>query len=175
VPLTFDDTVGGVSSTSYATLSAARDYYSVRPASEALGALADADLQALLMQATARLDQERWKGMPTTDTQRLQHPRKYLRDRNGVTISDSIIHKDVQYGMFELAAEYYRLSTAGTDPRVASALAAFKQVTVDVITVVPAEAQHAPVVDELPLPVVRHISHLLAVVPGGLNSVVDRA
>lgn len=175
--LPFDPTIGGAAATSYVVLSDARDYFtSIRPASSALAdsaQVSDASLQTLLMQATQRLDILRWLGTTVTTTQRLQHPRQWMKDRNGVWIPDNIIVRDVIYATCEVVAVYYAASLKSKDVRAASALQQFKEVTVDVISLVPADPSIAPAPDEIPLAAMRYISHLLA--SSGMTGRVERA
>ena len=84
--LTLDATVGGVAANAYADRAAANAYFEGRPGSEAWTAATDVSggtREQALVAATSRLEQERYKGMKISSTQRLQWPRSGTYDPDG--------------------------------------------------------------------------------------------
>lgn len=131
---TFDSTVGGSSSNSYATVTAFGDYYGGRmDVSEATSA-ATLTLQQALVMATYRLDQEEYVGVAVSQTQALKWPRYDVWMPNGLDYEDeTAIPGRVQRATFELALHYLRNTTAQSD----TGLEPFQHVRIGELDVTP--------------------------------------
>ena len=101
--MSFDASVGGVSSNSYVLLSAAEDYFLGRLNTDSWDDAESDDQKAALMMATARLDSESYIGSVVSSTQRLQWPRSWVPDRQGKYYSSTAIPGVIQDATCELA------------------------------------------------------------------------
>lgn len=100
----FDSTVAGSSSNSYATVTAFSDWFGGRVNVAEASAAATLTLQQALVMATYRLDAESYVGAAVTQTQALQWPRYYVWKANGLDYEDETAIPDrVQRATFELA------------------------------------------------------------------------
>lgn len=114
---TFDSTVGGGSANSYISVAEADDYFTGHLDSS-VWSIPTAKKQAALVQATNRIDRERFGGQLThRNTQRLQFPRSYLITRDSQFVnpefsdaynsfyfhSPTIIPKEVKQATCEMA------------------------------------------------------------------------
>lgn len=105
--LTFDTTISGLNTNSYLTLLEAETIasghqYGIQWPSSV------ATQQRLLVAATNRLDEERYAGASTTDTQALLFPRSSFIDRNGDELSNQTYPIEFKKAVFELALHYAR-------------------------------------------------------------------
>jgi hypothetical protein len=118
---TFDSTVGGASSNSYATVTAFNDYVGGRMDVAEASAAATLTLQQALVMATYRLDAEEYVGVAVTQTQALKWPRYDVYMANGLDTEDETAIPDrVQRATFELALAILKdtswLSDSGLEP-----------------------------------------------------------
>lgn len=79
---TFDSTVSGTTANSYISVTQADDFFTAHLESSVWTSLSTAKKQAVLVQATNRLDQEKYGGRCTSDFQRLQWPRTFIISRD---------------------------------------------------------------------------------------------
>ena len=131
---TFDTTIAGTESTSYAPLASdvvtyngttfnvpgANDYLQYHYKSDVWNNLTDTEKQRYLITATTRLDMETYAGVKTTNEQNLQFPRSFVpsRDSNRARENYDIpytgepfynsdtIPKEIIYATIELAVFY---------------------------------------------------------------------
>lgn len=101
-----DATPSSLTANSYISLEDANDYFDARFGSDVWDGLSDADKQALLAQATRRIDAEYFGGQKTLRNQSLSWPRKFISDKDGFPRDDSTIPKEVMYATCELAYNY---------------------------------------------------------------------
>jgi hypothetical protein len=73
--ITIIATAGSASANSFITLAAAEAYFLGRPFCEDWAAASEATKNIALVGATRRLEQEKWRGIPTATTQALGWPR----------------------------------------------------------------------------------------------------
>jgi len=123
---TFNATAGSDSANSYATVQEADDYFAGTLGLSDWSALSLAKKQAVLVQATNRLDCERYGGQLTDRyVQALQWPRAYVLSRDATVNTDNsfdvnsfyyrspdVIPREVKQAMFE-QAYHYILKDAG--------------------------------------------------------------
>lgn len=86
---TFDSTISGVSANSYITVTQADDFFTAH-LDASWWELPSSRKQAALVQATNRIDQERFGGRRTVEAQRLQWPRTYIVDRDKDASEDRV-------------------------------------------------------------------------------------
>lgn len=112
----FDSTVGGSNSNSYATVTAFADYYGGRMDVAEATSAATLTLQQALVMATFRLDAEEYVGAAVTTTQALKWPRWYAWKANRLDYEDeTAVPERVQRATFELALHYLRNTSAQSD------------------------------------------------------------
>jgi hypothetical protein len=80
--ITIDSTAKSPTANSYISAADAELYFSGRPYAEAWTAATADEQNRVLIAATLRLDQERWKGTPQTTTQSLKWPRWGVVDQD---------------------------------------------------------------------------------------------
>jgi hypothetical protein len=101
---TFDSTVGGSSSNSYAIVTAFQDYYGGRTDVAEASAAATLTLQQALVMATYRVDAEEYVGIAVSTTQALKFPRTGVLMNNGLVYEDvAVIPSRIQHAVFEVA------------------------------------------------------------------------
>lgn len=84
---TFDSTAGGANANSYVSVADADDFFAAHLESS-FWAIPTAKKQAVLVQATNRIDREKFGGQLTQrNTQRLQFPRSYVLSRDTVMVN----------------------------------------------------------------------------------------
>lgn len=101
--MSLDATVGGASSNSYATQSAATSYFGDRLDAATWTSAVTGDRDSSLIMATLRLDTEDYKGAPLFFTQRLKWPRAWVYDNDGRLLSSATIPQVIQQATFEYA------------------------------------------------------------------------
>lgn len=79
---TFDSTLSGTESNSYISVSQADDFFAAHLKKSYWTELKTPEKQAILVQATNRIDEEEFGGRRTITNQRLQWPRTYIVDRD---------------------------------------------------------------------------------------------
>lgn len=152
--ITIDETVGGVNSNSYVTEAEADTYFETRLNSSAYTGAGGEVKKAALVNATFRLDHERFLGRSANDaiTQKLRWPRFGLNDRDGRIINSDIIPLEIKHAQFELA-----LALLTADLQTVNTLDKFKSIKVDTIELEP----NLGFANKLPDEVRRLISHFL--------------
>lgn len=100
--LVFDATLSGAASNSYITVEQANSYMEGRY-ENTLWPTTTTDIQRLLVSATRRIDSERFDGLKTTTTQRLQWPRQAIFDRDGFTYSSTALPQNLINAICEYA------------------------------------------------------------------------
>lgn len=89
---------------SYVSLSDANDYFEGNfTAQEFWSTLTDSQKNAALRQATIALEGLNYSGFKTETTQPLQHPRKFVYDKEGNQHDPLTVIKQVQYATCEMA------------------------------------------------------------------------
>ena len=153
--ITIDSTVGGLSSNSYVTEAEALTYFEGRLNSDVYDDATDEVKKAALVNATVRLDHERFLGRTTDDTltQGLRWPRFGLVDRDGRLINSDVIPIEIKHAQMELA-----LSLLATDLQSTDTLFKFDKIKVDTIELTPSRSSNE---NKLPPEVRRLISHFL--------------
>ena len=157
---TIDATVGGASSNSYSTLAAANTYFEERLNASAWTSASTDEKNRALIQATRRLDQEKYQGEQVTTGQALKWPRAYATDDDGYEFGTSIIPVIVKHAMYELALRFLNDDT--TDTLADTGLEPFESVAVGSLEVTPRAGFQA---GELPENVQRLLRPVL-VTPG---------
>jgi hypothetical protein len=142
---TFDATAKGASANSYVTETEFADYLGGRMDVAEYTAAATVTIQAALAMATVRLEAERWKGQPTTSTQRLQWPRYGVAHQHWVdsgytvpyygcpTYDQDTVPQPIKEACFELALAALKNPATLAD----SGLEGFDDVTVGPLKVTP--------------------------------------
>lgn len=102
----FDATPSSLTANSYISLSQADDYFGGRLKSDNWDTLTDSDKQAILVQATRRIDSEYFGGQKTVRQQTLQWPRRFIYDRDGFPRDVDVVPVEIQYATCELALHY---------------------------------------------------------------------
>lgn len=149
---TITATVGGSTSNSYVTLVEADAHFDARlDATDWSGATDDTKNRALI-QATQRLDQQRFKGRREDEDQALAFPRVGTFDRDGYAYDSDTIPTPVKRAQMELA-----LAMLGTDLLADTGLEGFKRAKVGPLDV---ETRYRPA-GTLPAHVRREIAHLV--------------
>jgi len=100
---TLDATIGGSASNSYITQADAEDVFSGMLKTQRWNEASSADKDSALAQSTHRIDAEGFGGEKTASAQSLQYPRDYIYDRDGNTISNSIIPSELERATCALA------------------------------------------------------------------------
>ncbi len=92
MPSTIDATVGGAASNSYLSLADFATIADDGPYAATYTAASVPDRTRALLQATARLDLEKWLGVRVTDTQALAWPREYVidPDKSGTNVGSTL-------------------------------------------------------------------------------------
>lgn len=158
----FDSTVAGSSSNSYATVTAFQDYTGGRLDIAEASAAATLTLQQALVMATARLDTETYVGAAVTQTQALKWPRLYVWNVSGLDYEDeTAIPERVQRATFELALVLLRDSTWLAN----TGLEGFQRVAIGALDVTPRADRRANALPD-------HVAGLLAGVRLGGGSTV---
>jgi hypothetical protein len=171
----FDATVGGAAASSYVSVSDAADYFGSRLYAGAWDAADLATQQKALMHATFRLEQERFKGIPTVgSTQRLQWPRQFAPNTRtrGLTTEFTdggpvagysfypadVVPDVVKWAACELALDL--LNRGSTDPTAPTGLEQFAHLKVGTsVDITP--RTDGPSLSALPIAVVRWLRGLL--------------
>jgi hypothetical protein len=91
------------SANSYVTRAQADSYFIDAIHAAAWKSAADSTKDAALISATRMLDRSRWMGSKTSSTQALEWPRTGASDKNGTSISSTIIPTPIRQGTYELA------------------------------------------------------------------------
>lgn len=150
----FDSTVGGSSSNSYATVTAFSDYFGGRLDVSEASAAATLTLQQALVMATYRLDAEEYVGAAVTQTQALRWPRHYVWMTNGLEYEDeTVIPTRIQNATFELALVLLRDGTWLADTGIEQ----YQHVQIGPLSVTPRTDRRA---NALPAHVARLLSGL---------------
>ena len=100
--LIIDNALSGASSNSYVTLAEADEYFESRLYVETWTSSTDDIKSRALVQATRRLETEKYYGTKSTTTQKLSFPRIGLEYLDGVSL-DGIIPNQVKESQLELA------------------------------------------------------------------------
>lgn len=174
--LSLDSTVGGAASNSYGVIA---DVNTVAPFRPTVGAAwlaasgtPDVQTQAAAM-ATQRIDQLRFAGEPSSDSQALQFPRVNLNDRYRRPIDSASIPRAVMSAWISLSMWYvYQLSlNAALDPLATGDTQSIKTATAGDASVeyfAPAAVADSTSwndVSDLPPDVVRFLNQFLALDP----------
>ena len=142
-------TPGAPDANSYVTVEEADSYFDERLNASAWAAASPEDKARALIQATRRLDQEEFEGVPTRPlngtavdqpTQALKWPRQMADTDAGWTYEDDIIPDPVKQATMELALVYL---SSDSDPLADTGLEGFEQVQVGPLTVVPRHQRRA--------------------------------
>ncbi|HEX7048651.1 MAG TPA: DnaT-like ssDNA-binding protein [Longimicrobiales bacterium] len=159
-----DATVGSPTANSYVTTVEADAYFDERLHAEAWTAASADDRARALIQATRRLDQEEYRGVPRNPlkgtsengpTQALKWPRRAAENDEGWVYEDDIIPTIVKHATMELALAYL---SADADPLADTGLEGFARVSIGSLEV---EPRHARVAGELPENVRRLLAPVL--------------
>jgi hypothetical protein len=104
VSLPLDPTVGGAASNAYVALDEAAAYFDSRPNATAWTALNNASdtQESALITATARIDQEQYRGARASSTQALAWPRTGVHG-DGYTISSTVLPRELKAATCEMA------------------------------------------------------------------------
>lgn len=171
---TLDATVGGASANAYTDVAAADVYFDERLNSAAWTAANADDKARALIQATRRVDQEQFDGVPvdpptdseasqSTQTQALKWPRQAAENDADWTYDDDQIPIIIRQATMELALSYL---TADGDLLADSGLEAFEKVVVGPLEVTPRHSQQA---GELPENVRRLLRPVLTTSPASVQ------
>jgi hypothetical protein len=118
-------TVQGTTSNSYITVADADTYFDERIGSSAwTGEDADDKARALI-QATRRIDQEKYQGTKVTEGQALKWPRFWATDDDGEEFAEDAIPVIVRQATCELALQYLTDDDSGTVPLLDTGLEQF--------------------------------------------------
>lgn len=150
-------TVGGTDSNSYITRAVADAYHADRPSASDWAGYTDAQKDASLIAATARLDQLAWYGSIVTDEQALAWPRAGCVDREGRSIASDSIPSAIQYACAELALDYAAEGGAAT-----GALDAYSSVSVGPISIALREGTTVATAEDLASDIRRLVKPLAA-------------
>jgi len=117
--IVFDDTVGGATANSYASVS---DYNQYRE-NQGLATLADDPAKVALIRATAWIDanyRDKWTSQSKTDSDQALHwPQSGATDQpGGIEFADDIIPQRVKQAVFEYAIR--AAGQSGLDPQTAT-------------------------------------------------------
>ncbi len=128
MPSAIDATIGGVGSNSYLTLADFAVIADDGPYAATFTAATADDRTRALLQATARLELEKWLGVRVTDTQALAWPREYVidPDKSGTNVGSTLarpydlvvylptttIPNRIKVGVAELALQILEAGTA---------------------------------------------------------------
>jgi hypothetical protein len=174
VSLTLDATVGGASANAYVEITDVDVVAPFRPnvgaAWIAASSTPDLQIQAIV-QATTRIDQLRFAGSPSNDSQALEWPRENVKDRYCRPIDSGSIPNAVRNATISLAMNYASQIVANTDP-----ITAGESQSIQIAKAGDAEVQYfAPSsvsnptgwndVSDLPPDVVRLLNQFLALDP----------
>lgn len=153
-------TAGSSSANSYVTDAEADTYFDERlQASEWTGE-SDDDVKArALIQATNRLDEERYRGEKVSTGQALKWPRAYVYDEDGYEYATDSIPQIVKDATCELALSLLVANAASTDAAANTGLEGFKRVKIGPIEVEKDDSYEAA---ELPETVTRKLDHVIA-------------
>lgn len=162
--MALDAMVGGASSNSYVTQSAASSYFGDRLDASTWTGATTGDKDSSLIMATLRLDTENYVGVPVFFTQRLKWPRSWVWDADGRSISSASIPQVIQQATFEYALALMKDPTLLGD----SGLEGFINVKLGPLDVTPRNIQAAA----LPAFIRRLIAPVRV---GGYGSLVVRA
>lgn len=117
--------------TSYTTTTYADDYFAVDPNADAWVALTTEQKEFYLSWATRILDQKTdWRGYLVDDAQVLRWPRKGITDRDNRAILSTVVPKQVQSAVCELAKWLI-----ANDPTTGQDLDFLRRIKVDVIEI----------------------------------------
>lgn len=124
-------TVGGATANSYLSQSAASAYFADRLDAAVWTGATGQYMDAALIRATQRLEQERYSGCKASSTQKLAWPRTGTYDREGHCLSSVTIPVCVQEAACELALALLREPGMLDD----SGLSQFSSVQIDTLAV----------------------------------------
>lgn len=169
---TFDSTLKGSDANSYISVASAVDILGGNLNATEFIATTTASQEKLLYMATARLEQERWVGSPTTSTQRLAWPRAAVPDQRYGDQGGYVYYGPPQYdqdampqplleAVCELAAMLCKDNTLLGD----TGLEGFERVSIGPMDVTP---RHARKGGALPANVVRYLRGLRSSTEGQL-------
>lgn len=135
--LVLDDSVGGASANTFASLAEATAYMDSRLNGSAWTSATEDDQNRALVEATRELSAMAWKGQRVTETQALAWPRAWVETPDaawpGVSyIDSSVIPQAVQDATCELAFQFLKAGT--TDLAVIDPNDNVRVKTVDVLT-----------------------------------------
>lgn len=165
--LTIVATAKSSTANSYVTLAEAEAYMVGRLAVTNWDAATDDEKNRSLKMATDELEKYEYKGIRTTQAQRLQWPRYDVLDRDGWAYDQDTVPRPIKEATYELALAL----TDGTYEIVPNQLAQFERVRVGSLDISPRDSyQAAP----LPDPIRRLIAPLLLSGGGGLQTSTER-
>lgn len=125
---------------------------------------ADADQDRALIQATARLDLQKFAGYKTSSSQALKWPRIDTFDEDGEEYTTSGIPTFLKVACFETALWLLNENVAGSDPFQPTGLEPFNRTAVGPLSV-DVDKGYSP--GQLPANVLRLLSHVLVAGAGG--------
>lgn len=103
---TFDSTLSTTTANSYVSVEYADDYFTAHQEKETWDCQTTEEKQAILVQATRRIDSEYFHGQKTVRTQSLEWPRNFIYDKDGYPISEDAHPKFLLWATCELALYY---------------------------------------------------------------------
>lgn len=118
-------TVGGASSNAYITVADADTYFDERLGRTAWSGESTDQKERALIQATRRLDQEKYEGTKNATAQALKWPRLWATDDDGDEWDGDEIPTIVKHATCELALSYLKAEDEGKVPLLASGLEGF--------------------------------------------------
>jgi hypothetical protein len=127
LPSQIDATVGGANANSYVDVSAADTFFDNRLNSSAWTNVVDSDDKArALIEATDRIEQEKYRGTRASSTQRLNFPRTGITYDDNTPVPSTVVPRQVCNATMEMALA---LLVAGkTDILAATGLEQFKSI-----------------------------------------------
>jgi len=152
-------TAKSASANSYVTRASAQSYLDTRLAVDAWTAASGPDQDRALIMATSRLEQERYEGSRTTETQRLQWPRDGVYDADGYAYDEDVIPRPVEEATAELALALL----AGEISLAPTGLEGFEELSVGPVSLTPRGAGGSP---SLPAQVTRILRGLRTTAAG---------
>ena len=158
MPLVFNATPSGAASNSYVSVEDAQAYFDGRLNVGPWTAANQLTKETALVAATARLEQESFRGWRFDDAQRLKWPRDGVIDEDGVAFAPAVIPDRVKFATCELAL--HMLTAGTTDTQAPTGLEAFKALSVGSIELTLRDFPETP--GGLPATVVRWLRGLLA-------------
>lgn len=151
-------TAGGASSNSYVTVSDADTYFDERLGRSAWTGKSTDDKERGLIQATRRLDQEKFEGIKNTEGQALKWPRYNATDDDGDEFDEATIPQIIKDATCEVALDLLIASDDGDVPLTDTGLEEYRSAKIG-----PLEMERLPGFDagQLPANVMRLLRPVL--------------